>query len=40
MLTADGLHLGFLTCKGLNIYIDSTALASVAEGSYQPVLKL
>ena len=40
MLTVDGLHLGFLTCKVLNIYIDSIASASVVEGTYQPVLEL
>lgn len=39
MLIVDGLHLGFLTCKELNIYIDSIASASVVEGTYQPVNK-
>lgn len=37
MLFVDGLHLNELTCKELNIYIDSIISTNLIEGTYQPV---
>ena len=37
MLIVDGLHLGYLKCTELHIFVDSITSANIVEGTYQPV---